>query len=362
MNIPWTLTLAIALSALSSADLKAYPHISEKKSRPGFSETFIHWRCQQMDLPFTIAPFRTRISRHVRHYLTTGRRDTERLLGRAAFYLPVFEQFLREHNLPDALKYVPVIESRLEPGAVSEVGAAGLWQFMPATARYYKLKINEIVDERLDPYRSTEAAMRLFSSLFEEFGDWSLVLAAYNCGPARVRKAMRQTGCANLADILHLLPRQTQRYIPALIAAIYIVENHKVHNLNPLHPGSRMGNPEMIRVHRRLSFNQIAELGEVSLRNIRKLNPTYLQEVIPSSPKGNVLVLPRKAAERVNAWLLNESDQSRANSRLNSNKTVQSQALKCNFLLKLPMPDIDPDPSFPEGIAPPENTCAMNWG
>ena len=187
-------------------------------------------------LNYLIAIGAPQVKKSIARLLNSGRRETEKFLGKGVLYFPVFDQYLERYQLPEELRFLPVVESRLKPNATSAAGASGLWQFMPATARAYELNVNRKVDERLDPHKSTEAAVSLLADLYEEFGDWGLALAAYNCGPSRVKRAIRKTGCNNFWDIRKYLPRQTQQYIPAFLAAVYVCRNFELHNLEPRFP------------------------------------------------------------------------------------------------------------------------------
>ena len=173
------------------------------------------------------------IRRMIDEHLTLGRRDAEITLGRAEFYFPIFERPRAARQLPEALKLAPLEEPRLRVQATSSAGARGLWQFMEGTAQAYQLKITETEDERLDPVRSTKAAARLLSDLHAQFGDWLLALAAYNCGPGNVQKAIRLGGSTDYWEIEQHLPRQTQRYIPTFIAVAYVAAHYEQHGLNP---------------------------------------------------------------------------------------------------------------------------------
>jgi hypothetical protein len=170
------------------------------------------------------------VQRYVKSYLTTGRRETEKLLKRAPRFFPVFERYLQQNNLPEELKYLPVIESRLIADAKSSAGAAGLWQFIKPTARAYDLTVNQEVDERLDVEKSTAAAMQFLGELYGEFEDWKLVLAAYNCGPGRVHRAIRRAGSRSYLKLERYLPQQTRKYIPKYIATIYAMEHYGEHS------------------------------------------------------------------------------------------------------------------------------------
>ncbi len=266
-------------------------------------------RLLQMPMPFDIE-YNAEVRRQLTDYLRQGRRSTEFMLARRSMYFPIFEHYRLKYKLPEILKYIPLLESRLVPTALSEAGAAGLWQFMPATAEHYRLHIDEYVDERMNPYQATEAAMSMLARLFEEFGDWSLALAAYNCGPGRVRYAVRQTGCDSFWDIEHLLPYQTRRYLPALIATVYVARYHELHGLAP-GPKKPYHQPfKVFRIQYALDLNDIAARCKVSRKLLSRLNPGFLQDYIPYSERGRYLILPEEVLLNFQQYIIKESRKS----------------------------------------------------
>ncbi len=266
----------------------------------------IPMRLLQMDLPFEVE-YNPEVKKHLEGYLIRGKRETRQMLSRTAMYFPIFEYYLRKNGLPDELKYIPLLESRLQPKAESSAGAAGLWQFMPIAATHYRLQSNDYVDERLNPFRATEAAVKMLAQLYQEFGDWSLVLAAYNCGPGRVRKALRLTGCDSFWDIQHLLPRQTQRYLPALIATIYVAQNHEMHGISPRFNSNHQKRFRVFRINTSLHLADIASHCQLPVEELLRLNPGYLQDFVPAQPKGHYLILPEVAFSKFQQYIIKES-------------------------------------------------------
>lgn len=221
------------------------------------------------------------------------RRDLVRyMMGMADLYFPLFEQILDQYDLPLELKYLAVVESALNPRALSRVGAAGLWQFMLPTGKLYGLEINSLIDERLDPYASTHAACRYFKDMYATFGDWHLVLASYNCGPGNVNKAIRRAGGrTNFWDIFPYLPKETRSYVPLFIAATYIMTYHCEHNLCPMQTSLSVAS-DTIMVRKMLHLQQVSDVLKVDMELLRTFNPQYKREIIPGHIRPSVLKLP----------------------------------------------------------------------
>jgi membrane-bound lytic murein transglycosylase D len=214
-------------------------------------------------------------------------------LGLSAYYFPIFEETLDKYNLPLELKYLPIIESALNPKALSRVGANGLWQFMYGTGKSLKLEITSFVDERRDPVKSTDAAARYLKQLYETYGDWYLAIAAYNCGPGNVNRAIRRSGNkTSYWDIYYRLPRETRGYVPAFIAATYVMSYYKEHNLLPRMPEISLVT-DTILVNDYLHFDQVAAKLNINKDELRSLNPMYRRDVIPAKKdKPYPIVLP----------------------------------------------------------------------
>ncbi len=235
------------------------------------------------------------VKRYIQMYTEKRRNQVEVMLGLSAYYFPIFEETLDKYNMPLELKYLAIIESALNPVARSRVGASGLWQFMYATGKGLKLEISTFVDERRDPVKSTDAAARYLNQLYDTYDDWYLAIAAYNCGPGNVNRAIRRSGGKrNYWDIYYRLPRETRGYVPAFIAALYAMEYHKEHNLEPRFPEIPLATDTII-VNEYLHFDQIAATINIEKEQIRALNPMYRRDVIPAKKsKSYPLVLPDK--------------------------------------------------------------------
>ncbi|WP_297088600.1 lytic transglycosylase domain-containing protein [uncultured Draconibacterium sp.] len=233
------------------------------------------------------------VKNYIKMY-TEKRRDlVEVMLGLSAYYFPVFEETLDKYDMPLEIKYLAIIESALNPTARSRVGANGLWQFMYVTAKNMKLEITSFVDERRDPVKATDAAARYLQKLYDIYGDWHLAIAAYNCGPGNVNRAIRRSGGkTNYWEIYYRLPRETRGYVPAFIAATYAFEYHKEHQLIARYPEIELS-ADTVMVNDYLHFNQICAKVKIEKEELRALNPMYRRDVIPAKQsKPYPLVLP----------------------------------------------------------------------
>lgn len=255
-------------------------------------------------LPYVIdMPFNSIVKSNIEMYIR--KRDlVERMLGMSLYYLPIFEAALDKEGLPEELKYLPVIESALNPYAKSPAKAVGLWQFMRPTAKGLGMEINSLIDERRDPIRSSNMGAKYLKQLYETFNDWSLAIAAYNCGPGNVNKAIRRSGAANpdYWAIYHHLPKETRGYVPAFIAACYIMNYYHHHNISPA-LAKRPLITDTIHVSRRIHFKQISAVLDIPIEEIRTLNPQYLKDVIPGDIHPYALILP---SQQVHCYIMSE--------------------------------------------------------
>lgn len=240
-------------------------------------------------------PYNQVVRSYIDMYTQRRRTLVEEMLGLSLYYMPIFEQALEQEGLPLELKYLPVIESALNPDAVSRVGATGLWQFMISTAKGLGLEVNSLVDERRDPIRSSELAAKYLKQLYEIYGDWSLAIASYNCGPGNVNKALRRAGGGkqDFWDIYYYLPKETRGYVPAFIAANYVMTYHNDHNIgNAL--AKRPVLTDTIHITQRVHFDQISEVLGIPVEELRVLNPQYRRDEIPGDIRPYSLTLPSK--------------------------------------------------------------------
>lgn len=233
------------------------------------------------------------IIRNYIHVYTQKRKENlEVMLGLSEYYFPIFDEIFDFYDIPNELKYMSVIESALNPRAVSKVGATGLWQFMYGTGRSYGLTINSIVDERRDPIKSTHAAARFIKDLYNIYQDWVLVIAAYNCGPGNVNKAIRRAGNKrNYWDIYYFLPRETRGHVPAYIAATYAMNYYQEHNLKPK-PIEMPLAVDTLMIHDDLHLKQVAEVLNIPIKQLRDMNPQYRRDIIPGKSQSLALKIP----------------------------------------------------------------------
>ena len=248
-------------------------------------------RLQQ--LPYRIEmPYNSIVRSFIDRY-AKNIRQVEYMVGLGErYYFPIFEHALAKYDLPLELKYLPIIESALNSRAISRAGAGGLWQFMVATGRIYGLEVNSLVDDRCDPVKSSDAAARYLRDLYNIYSDWHLVIAAYNCGPGNVARAIRHAGgVTNYWAIYPYLPRETRGYVPIFIAANYIMNFYQKHNMCPATPPF-VQVTDTVNVTQRIHLEQVANVLNIPIGELRFLNPQYRQDIIPGNIKPYSLVLP----------------------------------------------------------------------
>jgi membrane-bound lytic murein transglycosylase D len=233
------------------------------------------------------------VKNYIDLYTKKKRESVQVMLGLSQYYFPIFDDIFDYYNVPNELKYMSIIESALNPRASSRTRAVGLWQFMYGTGRVYGLEINSLVDERCDPIKATYAAASYVKDLYEIYHDWILVIAAYNCGPGNVNRAIRRAGGkTNYWDIYYYLPRETRGHIPAFIAATYVMNYYKEHNLAP----ALVEMPlefDTVQVNQQLDLRQVSEVLALPIKQLRDLNPQYRYDIIPAGKKSYPLFLPK---------------------------------------------------------------------
>lgn len=275
---------------------------------PVFSDSILRERIRRLDretpIPLT---FNSHVKNFIDLYAVRKRGLTSRMLGLSHVYFPMFEELLDRYNIPLEMRYLAMVESALIPTAGSHMGAKGLWQFMYGTGKVYGLKVTSLVDDRFDPYKSTEAACQHMLDLYNIYGDWLLVMAAYNAGAGNVNRAIRRAGgVKNYWAIWPYLPRETRGYVPAFIAVAYVINHAAEHNIFPAHPGMMMSGTDTVTVRELISFDQLNEMLGIPMADLRFFNPQFKRGIIPASPENPYVI--RIPSEFVGTYLNNENE------------------------------------------------------
>jgi membrane-bound lytic murein transglycosylase D len=275
-------------------------------SVPVYDDFIYEYRLGKLDAlsPFDL-DYNASVKSYIHAYTVQKRNKVGQLLGLAQHYFPLFEETLDKYDLPLELKHLAIIESALNPVAKSKSGAMGLWQFVYGTGKMFNLKINSYVDERCDPYLSTVAACEYLQYLYKMFGDWQLVLAAYNGGPGTLNKAMRRSGKKTYWELRPYLPLETQGYVPAFIAATYVMNYASEHNIYPQSPRIFHYQVDTLHVKNKLTFASISKVLDITVEDLEYLNPSYRKQFIPATEEFNTLVLPK---QKVGLFMANETD------------------------------------------------------
>ena len=297
IDLPLSMTYPLD-SLLNDWKAKTYIDLgkdcSTSQVNPQFSDSVYIDRLSRMPVIMEM-PYNDIVRKFIDTYTVRLRGQVSFMLSACNFYMPIFEEALDAYGLPLELKYLPIIESALNPSAVSRAGASGLWQFMLSTGKLYGLESNSLVDERRDPIKATWAAARYLKDMYDIYNDWNLVIAAYNCGPGNINKAIRRAnGKTDYWEIYNYLPRETRGYVPAFIAANYVMTYYCKHNICPMETNIPKAT-DTVQVTRDLHFQQIADLCHVPLDEIKSLNPQYKRNIIPGLSKPRTLRLPTEA-------------------------------------------------------------------
>lgn len=254
------------------------------------SDDVLKARLESMNSYITL-PFNETVRNYMVLYSEKMPTKMGNILGLCQYYMPIFEETFSKYDLPDELKYMAIIESALNPVAVSRAGAKGMWQFMTKTAKSYGLEINSFVDERLDPFKASDAAARYLVDSYRLFGDWNLAISSYNCGPGNVNKAIRRGGGRDFWSVYDYLPRETRGYVPAFVGAMYAIRYGKEYGLTP----SNVQMPVQVdtfEIRRNLHFEQISDLVGISVEELENLNPQYIKDIIPGNSGTYILRIP----------------------------------------------------------------------
>ena len=297
IDLPMSMTYPLD-SLLNDWKAKTYIDLGKdcntSQVNPQFSDSVYIDRLSRMPVIMEM-PYNDIVRKFIDTYTGRLRSQVSFMLSACNFYMPIFEEALDAYNLPLELKYLPIIESALNPSAVSRAGASGLWQFMLSTGKLYGLESNSLVDERRDPIKATWAAARYLKDMYDIYKDWNLVIAAYNCGPGNINKAIRRAnGKTDYWEIYNYLPRETRGYVPAFIAANYVMTYYCKHNICPMETNIPQAT-DTVLVSRNLHFQQIADICHIPLDEIKSLNPQYKRDIVPGDSKPRALRLPTEA-------------------------------------------------------------------
>ena len=285
-------------------------------------------------------PYNPVVRKFIDQYTGRLRRSVAMFLGASNFYMLIFEDALEAYQLPLELKYLPIIESALNPGATSKAGAGGLWQFMPTTGKRYGLEITSLIDDRRDPVKASYAAARMLRSLYEIFGDWTLVIASYNCGPGNVSKAIKRAGGEkDYWKIYPYLPSETRGYVPAFIAANYVMNYYCEHNICPASTRLPMGTDTIV-VSRDVYMEQISDVCGISMEELKALNPQYRTTKIPGNASPCNLRMPMEAIHKFiesgdSVYTHRLSELNKRRSVVEVNEKVASQSSKGTKYVKV---------------------------
>ena len=294
IELPRSMTYPLD-SLLNDWKVKNYIDLSKDCStstdNPLFSDSTYIDRLSRMPTLMEM-PYNEIVRKFIDMYTGRLRNQVAFMLSACNFYMPIFEEALDAYDLPLELRYLPIIESALNPSAVSRAGAVGLWQFMIGTAKIYGLESNSLVDERRDPIKATWAAARYLKEIYDIYKDWNLVIAAYNCGPGTINKAIRRAGGkTDYWEIYNYLPKETRGYVPAFIAANYVMTYYCKHNICPLDTNIPDAT-DTLQITRNLHFQQIADICGTDIEQIKSLNPQFKKSIIPGESKPQTLRLP----------------------------------------------------------------------
>ncbi len=277
---------------------------------PDFTYSQVEERIQAMDTKMSFE-LNDRIFAFIHYFAVRNRDYTRMVLERKDLFFPMFDSIMSKHEMPIEIKYLSIIESGLDPQIRSRVGAMGLWQFMPATGRMYGMRYNRDIDDRMDPVKSTESAAKYLKSLYRMFGDWEIAMAAYNCGPGNVRKAIRRSGGKKTFwEIYRWLPRETRGYVPQYQAMLYLLNHLELHNFHLEEPTYTLASEE-VRLNRAFNLEKLAELTELCVADLDILNPSIKNRYVPDQSKTIAVRIPKSRKNFIDenlAWITDSLD------------------------------------------------------
>lgn len=272
---------------------------------PDFTYEEVKQRIDAMDSEMAFE-LNDRIFSFIQYFAVRNRDYTKMVMGRKEQFFPMFDSIMAKHEMPLEIKYLSIIESGLDPQIRSRVGAMGLWQFMPATGRMYGMTYNQDIDDRMEPVKATESAAKYLKSLYRMFGDWEVAMAAYNCGPGNVRKAIRRSGGkTTFWEIYNYLPRETRGYVPQFQAMLYLLNHLEYHNFHLEEPNYSMASTE-VRLNKAFNLEKLAELTNLCVADLEVLNPSVKNRRVPEQNKSMAIRIPKARAAYLNqnlAWI-----------------------------------------------------------
>ncbi|MFR9650186.1 MAG: transglycosylase SLT domain-containing protein [Rikenellaceae bacterium] len=305
-----TITLSYTLPQIDSL-INEWYELTERENFDRYFDNFISddsllvnvigqdslYKLRLMQLASPIAlPYNNIVKGYISRYVNPRYNTMKNVVALSHYYFPLIEEELMRYDLPVELRSMAIIESALSADAISRAGAAGLWQFMPATGKAYGLEVNSLVDERCDPFKATDAACRFLRDLYVMFGNWTLAIAAYNCGPGNVNKALTRAGLdkadGSFWDIYQYLPRETRGYVPAFVGATYGYAYHREHDIVPAERPLVLAT-DTIQINSIMHFSQVSDVLGISLETLRALNPQYRKDIIPATKRSYSLRLPQ---------------------------------------------------------------------
>lgn len=267
-------------------------NISKEHLQTDIPDSVFIQRLKDMNVSFSL-PYNEIVRDYLVKYTERGKKGMGKILGLCEYYMPFFQEIFTRHGLPQELKAMAIVESALNPTAVSWAGAAGMWQFMPSAAKGYGLHVDTYVDERLDPIKSGEAAAEFLKDMYQVFGDWNLAIASYNCGPGNIQKAIRRAGSRKFWDIWPYLPTETRGYVPAFVGVTYAMHYRNEYGIEPVHI-EMPAQTDTFKINKKLHLKQVCDLTGISLEEIKKFNPQYKLDIIPGNEREYILRLPHK--------------------------------------------------------------------
>jgi membrane-bound lytic murein transglycosylase D len=272
---------------------------------PDFTYDEVNKRVKAMDVEMSFE-LNDRIFSFIQYFTVRNRDYTKMVMARKALFFPLFDATMTKHEMPLEVKYLAIIESGLDPQIRSRMGAMGLWQFMPATGKMYGMEVNSDVDDRMDPDHSTESAAKYMKSLYRMFGDWEVAMAAYNCGPGNVRKAIRKSGGKKTFwGIYDYLPKETRSYVPQFQAMLYVLNHLDKHNFHLEDPTYALRH-EQVRFNKAFSLDKLAELTNLCVSDLEKLNPSIKNKKVPLSNRNMAVKIPKSKSSYLKenmAWI-----------------------------------------------------------